>query len=157
MSKSLAQGDVRKSLQMKGLAGLMALHGIAALGLDQSAWKGGDNVITVTTDTLHGGEHAARGVAGSGQLKGGEEKARGGGVNAAGMAVNVLRGVIRGCGMEVLQQLVAVGLQRNIPLQDQGRALVQAAHGDAELMEEVRQLLAVAGSSAEAGSGISGS
>jgi hypothetical protein len=131
-AKTLAQGDLTKSLQMGGLAGQLALQCIAGLCLDQRAWRDAQGAtapgIGAAADALGSG-----GVGGGGSAKP---------VNAAGMAVKVLRGVVRACPQEVLQQLVAVGQERGVPMSDQGRALVQAAHGDAALMDKVQQLLA---------------
>jgi hypothetical protein len=131
MAKSLAQGELRKSLQMGGLAGQMALQGIAGLCLDQRAW----------ISTTAAGSMPAVSDASSSSSQGG---AGGKPVDAAGMAVNVLRGVVRACPLELLQQLLAVGVARGVPISEQGRALVQAAHGDAALMSKVQQLLAAA-------------
>jgi hypothetical protein len=129
MAKSLAQGDLKKSLQMGGLAGQLALQCIAGLCLDQQAWRDAPDATTpaprigAAADAIGGGSSAKP-------------------LNAVGMAVNVLRGVVRACPLEVLQQLVAVGQQRGVAVSEQGRALVQAAHGDAALMDKVQQLLA---------------
>jgi hypothetical protein len=129
MAKSLAQGDLRKSLQMGGLAGQLALQGVAALCLDQQAWSDTARTSTAAASVAAGGSSSAAG--------GGGAKP----VSAAGMAVNVLRGVLRACPLELLQQLVGVGVARGVAVADQGRALVQAAHGDAALMDKVQQLL----------------
>ena len=74
-------------------------------------------------------------------MGGGGKGTTGGAASDAAMAVNVLRGVLRACPLEVLQQLLAAGVDRGIGAQEQRRALVQAAHGDAGLMEKVRRLI----------------
>jgi hypothetical protein len=134
MAKSLAQGDLKKSLQMGGLAGQLALQGIAGLCLDQQAWR--DAPDTTSTPLAAPGNGAAAYASGSSSDSSVKP------VSAAGMAVNVLRGVVRACPLEVLQQLLAVGQQCGVAVSEQGRALVQAAHGDAALMDKVQQLLA---------------
>ncbi|KAF8057274.1 Oxsr1 [Scenedesmus sp. PABB004] len=122
MAKALAQGDLRKSLQMGGLAGELALHGVAALALDQRAWAGEPSAAAASA--TGGGE--ARPAA------------------AAAMAVNVLRGVLRACEPALLLRLLAAGRARGLPLAEQARAVVQAAHGDAALMAKAQQLLLAA-------------
>jgi hypothetical protein len=139
MAKALAQGDLRKALQMQGLAGLLALHGIAAAALDQRSWR--DRAVAAPP--------AAAAAAADG---GGEEEGSGSGGNSGGggrvavateaaIAVNVLRGVVRACPVETLSLLWTAGRDRGLGEQEMGRALVQAAHGDAGLMEKVRRLM----------------
>jgi hypothetical protein len=134
MSKALAQGDLRKSLQMQGLTGIMALHGIAALALDQRAWR--DRAVAFTAAAAAGNKGSSV-VAGMG----GEGKSGVSVASEAAMAVNVLRGVVRACGVDTLQLLLQAGGERGLGGEEQRRALAQAAHGDAELMEKVRRLL----------------
>eukprot|EP00879_Flechtneria_rotunda_P017462 GHRR01018300.1.p1 GENE.GHRR01018300.1~~GHRR01018300.1.p1 ORF type:complete len:320 (+),score=121.97 GHRR01018300.1:485-1444(+) len=149
MAKSLARGDLRKALQLKSLASAVALHGIAALCLDQKAWAAGtsrvgglDCGLGLLANPL--GPAAANSAnKDAGMLFGdvARKQSTAAAVDAAAMALNVLRGVLRACSVDVLQQLVNVGVLRGIGLGEQSKVLIQAAHGDAMLMTKVRQLL----------------
>jgi hypothetical protein len=55
--------------------------------------------------------------------------------------VNVLRGVVRACPVDVLRLLLAAGAARGVGQQEAARALVQTAHGDADLMGKVLRLI----------------
>jgi hypothetical protein len=128
MGKALAHGDLTKALQLQGLAGLMALHGVAALCLDQAAWQQQQPQCQAGGSTGDVGPQATAADVPP--------------APAAAIACNVLRGVLRGCDAPLLQQLLAAGRCRGQGSEAHGRALVQAAHGDAALMEKVRRLLA---------------
>lgn len=150
MAKGLARGELKKAVQMQSLAGYMALHGIAGLCLDQGAWRDravADGPAAAAAAAVVDQEGAV-GVSGHSSSSSSRigtspegKKAAARPASEAAMAVNVLRGVLRGAPVDVLELLLHAGEARGLQQQEQGRALVQAAHGDAALMDKVRQLL----------------
>ncbi len=122
-TKSLTQGDLAKSLQLGSVSAAIALHAIAAASLDPAAWAREDEALRLQQRQPSGGGAAAPAV------------------DAAGRAVNVLRGVVRAVSPDVVVALFATAKVRGLDLREARRAVVLACQGDSALMERAALVL----------------
>jgi hypothetical protein len=133
-AKSLGQGDLVKALRLGSISADLALHAVADMALDQASWA--------REQAREDGAAAERRRrdARAGRPRGSGSAAAA--VDAAGRATNVLRGVMRGAGLDTVRRLLAAGRARGQGTGAQRRALAVACHGDAELMEKLARLMA---------------